>query len=136
MRELNAAASNCSMREIPLRPANSECQVSSVPFPTEVSRPTPVTTTLRGKMCSGDLLLLRFDVIDSVFDGGDLFGVFVGNVDVEGFLEGHHEFHDIERVRAEIIDEGGGIVHLAFVHPQLLNNDLLHPLFNRHVCSV
>ncbi len=42
------------------------------------------------------LLLLIFDVGDGVADRGDLFGVFVGDLQFESFFEGHDEFHDVQ----------------------------------------
>ena len=47
MRLGNLLASNRVMGAMPERPARSAYQVSSVPMPTGVTRPTPVTTTLR-----------------------------------------------------------------------------------------
>src|ERR1035441_6202840 len=81
------------------------------------------------------LFLLVLDVIDGVFHGGDLLGVFIGDVDIESLFERHHQLHDIQRVRTKIIHEGGRIIYLTFVHPQLLDDDLLHSLFNRHESS-
>ena len=48
IRELKAEASKDSMREMPLRPSSNAFQVCTVVSPTALSRPTPVTTTLRG----------------------------------------------------------------------------------------
>src|ERR1017187_5749299 len=45
--QLNAEASKEPILEIPLAPLRIDCQVSSVPIPTELRSPTPVTTTLR-----------------------------------------------------------------------------------------
>src|SRR5580704_5011643 len=140
IRQVNAEASNCSIPEIPFRPSRMAFQLSSVPMPSGLSKPTPVTTTLRdndgSRLAPGGLLLfLVLDVVDGVFYGCDLFGVFIRDINVERFFKRHHQFHDIERVRAKIIHERGIVVHLAFVHPQLLNDDLLHSLFNRHESS-
>src|SRR5580692_1509719 len=140
MRQAKAVASNCSIREIPFRASRMALQLSSVPMPSGLSRPTPVTTTLRDNDGSrlapgGLLLLLVLDVVGGVFYGGDLFGVFIRDINVERFFKGHDQLHDIERVRAKIIHEGGVVVYLAFVHPKLLHDDLLHSLFNRHESS-
>ena len=42
---------------------------------------------------AGQVLL---DVIYSVLDAADLFGVFVRDVDLEGFFEGQHQFDEAE----------------------------------------
>src|SRR5258706_1070228 len=84
---------------------------------------------------SGLFLLFVFDVVDGVFHRGNLFGIFVRYVDIEGFFKGHHQLHDIERIRAEIIDERGRTIHLALIYTQLRHDDLLHSLFNRHESS-
>ncbi len=47
MRQLNPVVSNAVMGPIPLVPLLIAAQDSSVPIPTEVTKPTPVTTTLR-----------------------------------------------------------------------------------------
>jgi len=47
MRQLNKDASKDSMREMPLRAASNASHVLAVVSPIGVSRPTPVTTTLR-----------------------------------------------------------------------------------------
>ena len=47
MRLENLLASKRVIGAMPERPASSACQVSSVPMPTGVTRPTPVTATLR-----------------------------------------------------------------------------------------
>src|ERR1019366_9008314 len=99
MRQLNSVASNDVMVSIPFAPFLMASQTVSVPMPTEVTRPTPVTTTLRCKRDSsglpGKLLLLGFDVIDGVLDGANLLGIFVGDIEVERFLERHHQFNDV-----------------------------------------
>jgi len=75
------------------------------------------------------LLLFVFDVGDGVADSGDFFRVFVGNFQFESFFEGHDEFHDIQGVGAEVIDERCLVVNLALVHTQLLYDDLFDLLF-------
>src|SRR5579864_855539 len=83
----------------------------------------------------GLLLLLVLDVVDGVLYGGDLLGIFVGYVDIEGFFKRHHQLHDIERIRTQIIHERSGIVYLILIHAKLLDDDLFHSLFNRHESS-
>src|SRR5580658_10237240 len=127
IRQVNAEASNCSILEIPFRPSRMAFQLWSVPMPSGLSKPTPVTTTLRdndgSRQAPGGLLLfLVLDVVDGVFDGSDLFGVFVGDINVERFFKRHHQLDDIERVRAKIIHERSVVVHLTFVHSQLFHD--------------
>jgi hypothetical protein len=73
-------------------------------------------------------LLVLFDVIDGVLDGLDLLGVFVGDLDVEGFFELHDELDDVERVRAEIFLEAGAGGDFGLIHLKLLDNNLLYLL--------
>ena len=125
---------------MPRWPARRASQVSSVPIPSGVTRPTPVTTTLRDnagspKLAPYFLVFFLLDVVDGVLHGGDLLGVLVGNVEFERFFERHHQLDDVERIGAKIIDERRGVIHLAFVHAELLDDDLLHSLFNRHESS-
>src|SRR5216683_5775266 len=96
----NSLGSNCEIRAIPLSPPCIAVQHSSVPAPTELRRPIPLTTTLRGPIRSLGLLLLRLDVNDGVFHGLDLLGVLIRYVQVERFLERHHQLDDVERIRA------------------------------------
>ena len=42
------------------------------------------------------LLLLAFDIGDGVSDGGDLLGIFVGNLQLERFFKRHDKFHDVQ----------------------------------------
>src|SRR5579884_1805861 len=128
------------MRQIPLCPFLMERQVSSVPMPTELRSPTPVTTTLRGKTIlpddaeGGGLLaaLLGFDVIDRVFHSLDFLGVLVRNIKIERLFEGHDQFYDVERIRSEVVNEGCRVVHLILIYAKLFDNNLLHLLLNRH----
>src|SRR5437867_3494524 len=80
----NCEASKCVMGAMPLRPRRSACQVSSVPTPQGVTRPMPVTTTLRVTvhLCGdADAVSMRvgLDVVDGVLDRLDLLGVLVGD---------------------------------------------------------
>ena len=56
-------------------------------------------------------------VLDGISDGAHLLRVLVGDVDAELFLEGHHELHGIEAVRAQIVDERGAVDDLLLVGP-------------------
>src|SRR5262249_21611044 len=112
-RQSNPVASKWVMGAMPPLPARRLLQTSSVPIPQAQTRPTPVTTTRRLNVGSprwtsaaGGLLLrlgVFLDVRDGVFHRGDLFGVFVGNLNAKRFFEGHHQFNRIERVGAQIV---------------------------------
>src|SRR3984885_10323241 len=91
MRQSKAVASKCVTGPMPLLPASKLRQTSSVPIPQPQINPTPVTTTRRftGKSPVsewGPAELLRclgvlFDVLDGVFDRGNLLCVFIRNLD-------------------------------------------------------
>jgi hypothetical protein len=49
--------------------------------------------------------LVFLDVIDRILDGADFLGIFVGDFQIESFLKCHDQFHLVERVRAQVIDE-------------------------------
>src|SRR5262245_21745118 len=72
---------------------------------------------------------VRLQIVHRVADGLQLVGVLVGNVEAELFLERHDEFHDVERIGAEILDEFRFGSDLLRIHLELLRDDLLHPLF-------
>ena len=71
-------------------------------------------------------LLVLFDVVDGVLDGLDLLGVFVGDLDVEGFFELHDEFDYVERVGAEVFLEACAGGDFGFIHLKLLDNNLFY----------
>src|SRR3954451_5579758 len=101
--QANCVASNCVILLIPLLPASRAFQTSSVVLPSPQMRPIPVMTTGLVKLLAAFRILA--DVIDRVFHGTNLLGIFVGNLDVECFFECHHEFHGVERIGAEIVFE-------------------------------
>src|ERR1700704_5255232 len=74
------------------------------------------------------------DVLDRVRHSADLLGVFVGNLDIEGFFESHDQFHRIERVGSQVVHERGARSDLALVHTQLFYDDLLHFFVNGCHC--
>src|SRR5436190_11278251 len=99
------------MGPMPLCPFLMACQTGSVPIPTEVSIPTPVTTTLRCKGTprnSYPATSFRLDVGDRVLHSCNLLGILVWDIEIERFLEGHNQLYDIQRIGAEVIDETGG----------------------------
>src|SRR5579863_5990015 len=70
------------------------------------------------------------DVIDRVLHGRDLLSVFIGNFNTEGFFESHHELDGVERIGAQIVHKGGRRGHFAFIHTELLDNNLLDAFIN------
>src|ERR1700751_3062059 len=88
--------SKCVMRVTPLFPARRFCQVSSVVLPTAEIRPMPVTTTRLCKLLAAFRMFA--DVLDRVLYGADLLGIFVGNLQIEGFLECHDKLDRIEGI--------------------------------------
>src|SRR5258706_4193617 len=132
---LRREASNRVTRVTPDLPARTLSQASWTAFPTGLMMPSPVTTTLRRctvteapSARSG--LGVRLHVVDGLLDGGDLLGVLVGNLGLELLFERHHQFDGIERIRAQIVDEGRFGLDLGFVHAELLGNDFFDPLFD------
>src|SRR5271155_498511 len=112
---------------IPLLPSSRLSQTSGAVFPTPHSSPMPVTTTLLPKSLTAFRVLL--DVFGSVFHGLDFFRVFVGYFQVEGFLELHHQFDHVERVRPQVFLKGCTGSHFSLIHLKLLDDNLLHLLF-------
>ena len=71
-----------------------------------------------------------FDILDHVSDCLQLFGVFVRDFDRKFFFKCHHQFDDIQRVRAQILNERGLWRNLLGVNAQLLDNDVFNFLFD------
>src|SRR3954447_12045490 len=113
----------------PLWPAQSADQNRSRESPRAVTTPMPVMTTRRGMRI---LLRVSLDVLDRLAHGLDLLRLFVGDGDVEFLLEFHHEFHGVERIGAEVVDEGGFPGHLVLGDTHLLADDLDHAFFHGH----
>src|SRR6185436_3299666 len=111
-------------------PANRRDQVSSTPQASGVTRPRPVTTTLRMgfKTCAGSGGVCFVDILDGVSHRHNGLGRVVGNFNTEFLFERHHQFNGIEAVGAQIFDEGCGVRDLVGVDIQMLDDDLLHAL--------
>ena len=69
-------------------------------------------------------------IVDRQLNGGDLLGFFVGNLDAELVLEGHHQFDRVERVGAEVGDKSLLVDDVGLRHAELLGDDLLDTCFN------
>src|SRR5512141_1125376 len=121
-------ASNRVIGPTPDVPARIASHVLRTPTPRGGTAPSPVTTTLRMSpppigACPGSplfLFLVRRDVLDHVFDGLDLLGFLVGDLDPELFLHLHHQLDDVEGVRPQVVDERRRVVDLVHVTFQLL----------------
>src|SRR5579862_6063857 len=120
--------SKCVIRPTPFLPASRPCQTSPVVLPTPQIRPMPVTTTLRPKLLAAFRVLS--DVVDGVLHGANLLRILVRDFDVEAFFESHDQFDRVERIRAQVVDKRSARRNLAFIHPQLLYDDLLYLLVN------
>src|SRR5205809_6989300 len=60
----------------------------------------------------------------------NLLRVFVRNLDVELFLESHHQLNCIKRIGAKIVNEARVGSHFALVYTEFINNYLFYPLLN------
>src|SRR6266481_957343 len=130
--QAKAEASNWVMRSIPLLPASRACHTEPVVLPTAQIRPTPVMTTRLSKLLAKLLACLRVfaDVLDGIRNGANLLCILVGDFNIEGLFEGHHELDGIERIGAQIIHERSTGRDLALVYAQLLDNNLFHFFIN------
>src|SRR6186713_344270 len=135
-RQANGDASNLVMVAMPERPATMLAHPSATVLPTGLMRPSPVTTTRRRLMrcCSvgneGSGLLVLDGVVDRQLHGGDLLGFFVGDLDAELVFEGHHQFHGVERIGAQVCHESLLVGHIGFRNAQLFGDDFLHTCFD------
>src|ERR1041384_8833943 len=76
------------------------------------------------------------DVIDRLLNGRDLLGVLVRDLGLEFLLRRHHQLDRVERVRAEVVDEGSVVGDFFLFHAQLLGDDGFNLLFNTaHWCT-
>src|ERR1700732_1123837 len=101
---LYRVVSNSRRAWMPLSPRRTRCQRSSTLRLSEVTAPRPVTTTRRFMHMRSGLMFLA--VFAGLPDGLNLFSRVVGDIDVEFFLELHDEFHDVERIGAQVVDVG------------------------------
>jgi hypothetical protein len=71
---------------------------------------------------------VRRDVVDGLADGLDLLGVLVGDLDPELILELHDQLDEVERIRVEILLEGGLFSDVAFLDAELFGQNFLDSL--------
>src|SRR4051794_23167361 len=81
--------------------------------------------TLKWKL----LLLKVFDVLDYITNALQLLGLFVRNFMAKLFFQRHDQFHGIERISTQILDELGVGRDLVGVNAELLDDDVLDSLF-------
>src|SRR5437867_2924966 len=138
MRTGKAEISKRVMDPTPERPASRFDHTSSLVLPEPQIKPMPVITTRRfnpylqgvRKLAAHGLLRMLLYVIDRVTHALNFLCVFVRDLDVELFLEPHHQLNGIERVGAKVIDEARVWSHFSFVHTELVDDYRFHPLFN------
>src|SRR5690606_18053655 len=106
-----------SCNDNPSHTANSLCAAGS-----KSSSPGTRRTAAAFAVCSGVFL----DEIDRILDGDDLLRRVVGNLATEFLFKGHHQFHRVQAVGAQIVDETRGLGNLCIIDAQMLDDDLLH----------
>src|SRR5207249_12084504 len=110
----------------------------SMPMPSGVNTPTPVTTTRRRVIIdtyraqpNPPLLLSRvhthvcLDIPHRLYHRGNLFGILVRDLDAKFFLQGHDEFDHVERIGPEIVHKRGLRGDFIDCDPELFYNDVL-----------
>ena len=84
----------------------------------------------------GSGLLVRLGVVDRLLHGGDLLGVLVRDLRFEFLFQGHDQLDRVERVRAEVVDEGSVVGDFFLLYPQLFGDDGFNLLFDTaHWCT-
>src|SRR5579863_5766851 len=106
MRAGRSSTLNFVMGRAPDCPASKRDQVSSTPHASGVTRPRPVTTTLRMPLTATEktLRLCLVDILHGIADRDDGLGGVVRNFDAEFLFERHDEFDRVETVGAQIFD--------------------------------
>src|SRR5262245_41912991 len=123
---------------IPERPAAAASKLAAASAPSGETQPRPVTTILRrgvSRSIGSVGLELLLEVGDRVAEGLELLRVLFRDLDPELLLHRHHEFDDVERVRAEVVDERGLGFDVVPPHAELLHDDLRHALLKVHSAS-
>ena len=73
---------------------------------------------------------MLLDVRVCVANGLDLFGVLVGDLDIELFFETHHKLHQVERIGSEVFDKAGIFGNFCLVDAELVDDDLFDLILN------
>src|SRR4029453_8915473 len=140
IRTARSLASKHRSAATPEVPAMTPVHVDATSEPSGDTQPMPVTTTRRRRPACPSMLGMMLvlprgalpDVRDGVGDGLDLLCVLVRDLDVELFFHRHHELDDVERVGAEIVDEGSLRDDFFLRHTELLDDDLGDAVFESH----
>ena len=69
-------------------------------------------------------------MVDGLADRLDFFRGIVGDVDVELFFEFHHQFHGIQGIGPQIVDERRFAGDLVLADAELLGDDVNHTFFD------
>src|SRR5437588_12955046 len=72
-----------------------------------------------------------FDVVDHVADGLQFFSIFVRHFHGKFFFERHHQFHNIERIGAQVLDKRRLRRDLLRIYSELLDDDVLDLFLDR-----
>ena len=68
--------------------------------------------------------LIGANEVDCLLNRAQVFLLLVGNLNLEGIFEGHHELNGVEAVGAEIFDEGSFILDVRFILAELFSDNL------------
>ncbi len=80
-------------------------------------------------------LLVRFDVIDNVFDSLDFFSFVVGNFDIEFLFKSHDKLYNVKAISAKIFYEFRILFDLISANAQLLYYNLFNVIQKCHYSS-
>ncbi len=69
------------------------------------------------------------DIVDRELNSGDLLGFLVGNLGLEFLFQRHDKLNGIQRIGAQIVDEGRAQLDIIFLDAQLLNNNFPNAVF-------
>jgi len=76
-----------------------------------------------GRGAPAPLFRMLEDILDGIAYGFDPFGVFIGNLQLELFLERHDQLDQIKRIGIEVFLEARARHYLGFLDPQLFRDD-------------
>src|SRR6185503_21086315 len=82
------------------------------------------------------LFRVLLDIVDGISHTGYLFGVLVRNLNVELFLESHHQLNGVQRVGPQVIDEPRVSGDFRLVNTEFIHNYRLYPFLNGTFCHV
>ncbi|OGR30087.1 MAG: hypothetical protein A2091_02445 [Desulfuromonadales bacterium GWD2_61_12] len=71
------------------------------------------------------------DVINGILNVLNLFGIFVGDFDIELLLKRHDQFDRIKGVSTKVFHEGCLVGNLVLIYAKLLGHNLFYSFCNR-----